>query len=117
MPTFVNHILLIFHQDMFETPFFEILPNFRKLLHGRVDLFPSSIINARALLNQNFTEEQKEKLNYHEHPLTEQTGHLLFPRGYETSRKLLEAFNRGLEELKDESMYEELFRELIEPYE
>ena len=93
------------------------LSNFRKLLHGRVDLFPSSKINAREMLERNLEEAQIKQLDYHERSLRGQTGHLLFPRGYSTSRALLEIFNRELEELKDESVYEELYQELIEPYE
>jgi polar amino acid transport system substrate-binding protein len=79
--------------------------NFRKLLKGRVDLYPSDPLTGRRVLEQKFGLEAMESVTYHPKPLTAVTGHLLFSKKVNNIEKLVASFNRGLTSLKSSGRY------------
>ena len=81
------------------------LANFRKLLAGRIDIFPCSKLRGYTLLNAHFSEGTVALLAHHETPLDEPTGHLIFPRGKDGSLALKRVFNAHLRQLRDEGVY------------
>lgn len=87
--------------------------NFRKLLKGRIHLYPSSPLVARRLLLDKFGRAASELLTYHPKPLTAPTGHLLFSKNGENAEALLAAFNRGLAKLRANGRYTLLQKEWI----
>ncbi|TBW57962.1 transporter substrate-binding domain-containing protein [Marinobacter halodurans] len=78
--------------------------NFRKLLAGRIDLFP---IDARAglrILQQNFTPEEARQITYHPRVLHAAYLHLLLTRALPANRGRMAAFNDGLQHLRAEGL-------------
>lgn len=81
------------------------LANFRKLLAGRIDIFPCSNHRGYTLLATHFPHDAVAALTHHETPLAEQTGHILFPKAKEGSLRLLQVFNEYLSRLKADGTY------------
>lgn len=79
--------------------------NFRKLLKGRIDLYPSDPLVGQKVLLQKFGVEARESVTYHPKPLTAATGHLLFSKKAKNVEELVATFNRGLATLKSSGRY------------
>ncbi|MDI9245391.1 transporter substrate-binding domain-containing protein [Marinobacter sp. CHS3-4] len=81
--------------------------NFKKLLLGRIDLFPMDPVVGEAMINEEFR-PQADKLTFHPKPLRRAFYHLVFDRESETAPQLIERFNRGLQTLRQNGRYEEI---------
>ena len=79
--------------------------NFKKLFVGRIDIFPSGLVNGYSLLQKEFDAGKSHLLAYHPKPLSKTTGHLAFTRSRKKSENLVRIFNQGLAELKEEGLY------------
>lgn len=79
--------------------------NFKKLLKGRIDLFPSDPLVGQKVLQENFGSKEIETVTYHDKPMVAPTGHLLFSRKLANGEALVAAFNRGLAKLRDSGRY------------
>jgi len=90
------------------------LSNFRKLVRGRIDIFPCSKIMGLKLLNEEFSQEVADTITYYHKPLTETTGHILFSKARDDTKKLLKIFNKNLQKLKDDGTYDKYKEKLIE---
>lgn len=88
------------------------LPNerlgIRMLLANRLDIFPIDRVVAQAMLLQDFTAEQRASLAFHPRPLRTDPLYLLLSRKVAGNLTLLEHFNRGLQQLKENGTYDEL---------
>ena len=87
--------------------------NFKKLLAGRIDIFPSGLVNGVNILQKEFDAGQSDLITYDTKPLSETTGHLAFPRSRKNSESLLRIFDQGLAELKQEGLYDRLRKDLL----
>jgi len=88
--------------------------NFKKLLVGRIAIFPSGLVNGYNFLQKEFHASKSHLLTYHPKPLSETTGHLAFSINRKNSENLLQIFNQGLAELKDEGLYDLFVINLLE---
>jgi polar amino acid transport system substrate-binding protein len=88
--------------------------NYKKLFAGRIDLFPSALANGYSFLREEFSLSKVRLITYHPKPLSETTGHLAFSRGRKNSKNLLQLFNQGLAELKQEGLYDRLVKNLLD---
>jgi polar amino acid transport system substrate-binding protein len=87
--------------------------NFKKLFAGRIDIFPSGLVNGYSILQKEFGAGKSHLLSYHSKPLSETTGHLAFTRSSKNSENLRQVFNQGLAELKEEGLYDEFVVDLL----
>jgi len=87
--------------------------NFRKLFAGRIDIFPSGLVNGSNFLQKEFSAGKSQLISYHPKPLSKTTGHLAFTRNRKNSEHLLQAFNQGLAELKQEGLYNLFVADLL----
>ena len=87
--------------------------NFKKLLKGRIDLFPSNPLVGQKILVEAFGLRAAEKVAYHPKPLIAPTGHLLFTRKLANAEELVAVFNRGLAKLRKSGRYTLFQAELI----
>jgi polar amino acid transport system substrate-binding protein len=87
--------------------------NFKKLLAGRIDLFPTTTVAGYELLRSKFTAAEIEQLDYNRTPLMTTTGHLLFAKSNPESKKYLELFNAGLAQLKSDGTYDQMYADLL----
>jgi polar amino acid transport system substrate-binding protein len=87
--------------------------NFKKLLDGRIDIFPSGLVNGLAILHKEFDVSESDLISFHPKPLSQTTGHLAFPRSRKDSENLLQIFNQGLAQLKKEGLYKKFMDDLL----
>lgn len=87
--------------------------NFKKLLAGRIDIFPSGLVNGYNLLQKEFDASMSHLISFHPKPLSKTTGHLAFTRSRKNSEKLLRIFNQGLAKLKKEGLYDKFMDDLL----
>jgi len=87
------------------------LTNFRKLVHGRIDLLPSPKVLGLKILRDNFPPNVRKGIVIDPKPISLRTGHLVFPRKAAGSKKLLQDFNRGLKMLIQSGRYDELLHD------
>lgn len=74
--------------------------NFKKLLKGRIQIFPNDLDAGYEILHKHFTPEQVKLFTYHPIPLKVAPHHLLLPIKIKKNRQMLEIFNQGLSILK-----------------
>ncbi|ALO44066.1 substrate-binding periplasmic protein [Pseudoalteromonas phenolica] len=86
--------------------------NFKKLLKGRIDLFPIATIPAKHILKEHFAAEEVEQVAFHAKPLMVESSHLLFLKQSKKSEVLLKAFNRGLSAIKESGEYQTILNSL-----
>ena len=87
--------------------------NFKKLLVGRIDIFPSGLVNGYSILQKEFNPSIPSLLSIHPKPLSKTTGHLAFTRKRKDSENLLRIFNQGLAELKKEGLFDKFRDDLL----
>ena len=85
--------------------------NFRKLLHGRVDVVPKNLEAGLSLLLTDFSPEEAASITWHSKPLDEGPLVLMFSRKNQHSKQLMHSFNKGLETIKQNGRYEQFFIE------
>ena len=90
------------------------MQNFKKLFAGRIDIFPSGLVNGFSLLQKEFDPDKSQLLTYQLKPLSNITGHLAFTRSRQDSANLLQIFNDGLAKLKEEGLYDQFRDDLLE---
>ena len=90
------------------------MQNFKKLFAGRIDIFPSGLVNGISLLQMEFDASKSHLISFHPKPLSEITGHLAFSRNRQASENLLQIFNDGLAKLKEEGLYDQFRDDLLE---
>ena len=87
--------------------------NFKKLLAGRIDIFPSGLVNGESILRKEFDANKSDLLSFHPKPLSKTTGHLAFSRSRKNSESLVRIFNQGLAELKNKGLYDKFRNDLL----
>lgn len=87
--------------------------NFKKLFVGRIDIFPSGLVNGYSILQKEFHDSKSHLLTYPPKPLSKTTGHLAFTRSRKNSENLRQIFNQGLAELKEEGLYDQFLLDLL----
>jgi polar amino acid transport system substrate-binding protein len=87
--------------------------NFKKLFAGRIDIFPSGLVNGYSVLQKEFDVSKSHLMSYHPKPLSKTTGHLAFTRSRKSSEDIRQAFNQGLAELKQEGVYNLFLADLL----
>lgn len=91
--------------------------NFRMLLAGRTDIFPIEIYPAYYQLKKHFSNKETNQLTYHEKPLVNSNGYILFPKKSQNSEYFLKQFNNGLEKLKASGRFDEIYSEIGKGFE
>jgi polar amino acid transport system substrate-binding protein len=89
------------------------IQNFKKLLVGRIDIFPSGFVNGHSLLQKEFNPGIPRLISVHPKPLSKTTGHLAFAKSRKNSENLLRTFNQGLAKLKKEGLYDKFMDDLL----
>lgn len=83
----------------------------RMLLAGRIDVLPLDRNVACEVLLAHFSAAEQAQFAIHPRPMTDSfSTHVLFPPGRPQSKTLLEAFNRGLRQLRSSGEYPKLVK-------
>ncbi len=95
------------HPGMFTEGPSDLL-NIRKLLTGRIDLFPMERAVGKYLLKTALSEKEQAELVENPKPLADFYPHLLLSRAIPENNQRMLQFNRGLQRLKESSRYQEI---------
>lgn len=87
------------------------LQNFKKLILGRIDLFPMTKAVGYSILNTEFSKEDRAKVTSHERPVQQAVFHLLFSKAVRQNPAMVDRFNRGLARLRSEGKIAQYVRE------
>ena len=85
--------------------------NLKKLLLGRIDVFPANIDATYYLLQKNFSVDEIKSIKYHKKPLSTAPSSLIFSKKIKRNERLIRLFNKGLKQLKDSEKYDKYFEE------
>lgn len=85
--------------------------NFRKLLAGRIKLFPQEIEAGYAQMQKIFKPEEKEQITHHAKPFKDDPHYLLLSNKLQNNQRLMELFNKGLKKLKDSGKIDQYIKE------
>jgi polar amino acid transport system substrate-binding protein len=87
------------------------LQNLRKLLHGRIQIFPMNILTGYSFIQKQFPPQQAALFTHHPKKLAPPNkSYVVFSKN-ERGRKLARIFNKGLKELKASGKYQRYFEE------
>ncbi len=87
------------------------LLNFRKLLSGRIHIFPNEIDAGLDLIQKNFTPDQIKLFTYHPKPVKAAPHHLLLSKMNTRNKSRIELFNKGLKRLKQNGKLDQYLAE------
>jgi polar amino acid transport system substrate-binding protein len=85
--------------------------NFKKLLAGRIDIFPLDLDVGLAMLRQNFTAEEIAQITYHPRPIESYPYSLILSKKVPRNQELIVLFNAGLQELIDSGKMQQFVEE------
>lgn len=86
--------------------------NFRKLLLGRIELYPQEKNVGLSALRKEFNEAERARITYHPKPFLNNQSFLLFPRKAPHSKVLLAMFNRQLLAFRQDGRYDAYLKDL-----
>ncbi len=89
------------------------LQNFQKLLLGRIDLFPTSLLVANNIMKNKLNPKEIDMIAYHPKPLLQTKAFLLFSKVNKDSSKLLKTFDSGMKKLINQGIYDKLYKNFL----
>lgn len=87
--------------------------NLRKLLAGRIDVFPIERSVGITISREIFTQAERAQIKIHPTPFDEFLPYLLLTRANPGNQQRIQAFDQGLKELKDNGRYAEIMRSCL----
>ncbi len=88
--------------------------NFKKLAQGRINLFPCVLEVGYEILANNISPGVANRITNHPRPLRRVGYHVILSKKNPRSEYYAEAFNRGLQKLKDSGSYEKFLSGIVE---
>lgn len=92
------------HPALFKEAASDLL-NFKKLLSGRIDLFPIERAVGYHLIGNDLSPEEQARLVENPLPVAKYTTHLLLSRAHPENEQRMQLFERGLRRLKTSDRY------------
>ncbi len=89
------------------------LQNFKKLLAGRLHIYPQEINVGFHALRSNLKPEEIQRITYHPKILMEKESYLLFSKKIKSNKALIVKFNNGLNRLKNSGNYQRYFEPAV----
>jgi len=89
------------------------IANFRKLVSGRIDIFPCAEQVGYYLLRTKFIAGTADRIRHHTKPLLGGDLYLLISKKNKNGQELIERFNRGLKELRASGKFEQYENESL----
>lgn len=86
--------------------------NYKKLLLGRIDVFPNDLLVGSAQIKNTFPPEIAAGFTHHPKEFERSTLSLILSKKTENGRFYLEKFNSGLEQLKQSGKLKQMFQDL-----
>ena len=86
--------------------------NFKKLLFGRIDIFPNDPIVGYAQIRNTFTPKEVARFTYHPKTFEKNTLNLIISKKCKNGKFYLEKFNSGLKKLKENGKLDQMYKDL-----
>lgn len=86
--------------------------NFKKLLIGRIDLFPMDPVVGEAIIKRQFA-VHASSLTFHPKPLRRAFYHLLFEKDSPDANRLKRAFDKGLQTLRKNGRFQQIVEQAL----
>lgn len=87
--------------------------NFRKLMAGRIDLFPLDRVVGQRMADDLFGADEAGSLTWHPHPVRKDRLHLLLSRKVAGNAERMEAFNRELKAMRREGKIQRILMDAL----
>jgi polar amino acid transport system substrate-binding protein len=87
--------------------------NFKKLLAGRIDIFPMERRVGYTILATRFTPAERAQLVDHPNPVSQFLAYLLLSKAVPQNEQRIEQFNRGLNRLQENGRYDEIMENCV----
>ncbi len=81
--------------------------NLRKLLKGKIKVFPCNLYVGLFMIQKHFTPEQAKRFTHHPKPIHQRPFHLILSKRVERNKRMTILFNKGLKRLKEANKLEE----------
>ncbi len=85
----------------------------KKLLKGRIDVFPGEVMVTYAQIRDTFPEEQVALFTHHPKSITERRQFLLLSKTVPGNEQMLDRFNEGLRQLKESGTYDQIIADAL----
>jgi len=85
--------------------------NFKKLFGNRIKLFPLEPDGGNAILNKEFTAEERKRLTYHPRSFEAKPLYLMLSKKDKKNERLIKLFNKGLKRLRESGKYDQYHEE------
>jgi len=72
----------------------------KKLLKGRIDIFPGGLVTTYALIRKSFSEEDTALFTHHRRPIAQRPSYLVLSKKVPGNEQMRDRFNEGLRMLK-----------------
>jgi len=87
--------------------------NLKKLLKGRIKIFPGEVVVTYGQLRSLFPESTVKKFTHHPKPLTASPMHLLLSMKTDRAKELNDVFNSGLEKIKKNGTFDQIMADAV----
>jgi len=100
----------------------EVVPqeaqNFKKILAGRIDITPSSLLVGYAIIHKIFPKDKASMFTHHPRKLTigDDGLHLLISKKHSRAKELMKKFDEGLNKLIISGRYDKIMTSFIQKY-
>ncbi len=90
------------------------LQNLKKLIAGRIDVFPTSFLVAHTLMRNELNAKERSLITFNPKPLLQAKSFLLFSKAHSDSPRLLQVFNTGMKKIINQGKYDKLYNDLLD---
>ena len=87
--------------------------NLKKLLKGRIQVFPGDVMVTYAQIRDTFSEQEAAVFTHHSMLIRTNTSHLILSKANPDNERMVELFNQGLKELKESGRYDEIIADAL----
>jgi polar amino acid transport system substrate-binding protein len=88
--------------------------NFKKLLRGRIQIFPNDPIVGYSQIRNNFTSQEVKLFTHHPKELQSTSLNLIISKRSEDRQLFYTKFHSGLKKLKDSGRFDQMLRDVME---
>ena len=85
----------------------------RKLLKGRIDVFPGEVMVTYAQIRDIFSGEKAALFTHHPKPINDQPLYLLLSKKISSNEQMRDRFNKGLRLLKESGKYDQILADAL----
>ncbi len=86
------------------------LLNFNKLLYKRIKLYPFNLLCGYYYIQKEYKPQEASLFIHHPKPLKVSVYHVLFSKAIKKNKSMVELFNKGLHQIKENGQYDELIK-------